>query len=68
MYHNDYIDAVKEYLRRYREFSQYIANVKTDIEECQRMLELEAAPVASQKTIGASRLASSPLLISRRKE
>lgn len=47
MYHNDYIDAVKEYLRRYREFSQYIANVKTDIEECQRMLELEAAPAAS---------------------
>ena len=47
MYHNDYIDAVTEYLRRYREFSQYIANVKTDIDECQRMLELEAAPAAS---------------------
>ncbi len=47
MYHNDYIDAVTEYLRRYREFSQYIANVKTDIEECQRMLELEATPAAS---------------------
>lgn len=47
MYHNDYIDAVTEYLRRYREFSQYIANVKTDIEECQRMLEQEAAPATS---------------------
>ena len=47
MYHNDYIDAVAEYLRRYREFSQYIANVKTDIDECQRMLELEAAPATS---------------------
>lgn len=47
MYHNDYIDAVTEYLRRYREFSQYIANVKTDIDECQRMVEMEAAPAAS---------------------
>lgn len=44
MYHNDYINAVREYMYRYHEFSQYIANVKADMEECRAMLEQEAAP------------------------
>ena len=47
MYHNDYIDAVKEYLLRSREFSQYVANVKADIEDCEAMLKQDAAPTAS---------------------
>lgn len=47
MYHNDYVDAVKEYLLRYREFSQYVANVKADIAECEALLQQEAAPSAS---------------------
>ena len=47
MHHNDFVDAVKEYLRRYREFSQYVINVKTDITECEALLQQEAAPAAS---------------------
>lgn len=47
MYHNDYVDAVKEYLLRYREFLQYVINVKTDIAECEALLQQEAAPSAS---------------------
>lgn len=46
MYHNDYVDAVKEYLLRYHEFGQYIINVKADIEECELMLKQEAAPAS----------------------
>lgn len=44
MYHNDYLNAVREYLFRYREFSQYIKNLKIDIADCDAILEQEAAP------------------------
>lgn len=43
MYHNDYINAVKEYLRRYNEFCQYIDNVKADIADLQALKKQEAA-------------------------
>ena len=44
MYHNDYLNAVREYLFRYREFSQYIKNLKVDIIECDALLGQDAAP------------------------
>ena len=47
MQHNDYVAAVTEYLLRYREFSQYVANVKADIADCEALLEQDAAPSAS---------------------
>lgn len=47
MYHNDYLLAVREYLFRYREFSQYIKNLKIDIADCDAILEQEAAPATS---------------------
>lgn len=43
MQHNDYVEAVKEYLRRYREFSQYVINVRKDIEDCETLLNQEPA-------------------------
>lgn len=43
MYHNDYINAVKEYLRRYNEFCQYINNVKADIEDLRALKNQEVA-------------------------
>lgn len=46
MFHNDYINAVREYLYRYHEFSQYIANVKADMAECRAMLSQEATPAS----------------------
>ena len=33
MYHNDYTVLVKEYLNRYNEFKQYVANVEAEIED-----------------------------------
>lgn len=44
MYHNDYTVLVKEYLNRYTEFKQYVANVEAEIEDYKEMLKLSAAP------------------------
>ena len=38
MYHNDYTVLVKEYLNRYNEFKQYVANVEAEIEDYKEML------------------------------
>ena len=44
MYHNDYTVLVKEYLTRYNEFKQYVANVEAEIEDYKEMLKLSAVP------------------------
>ncbi|WP_427112421.1 RNA polymerase subunit sigma-70 [Megasphaera sueciensis] len=44
MHHNDYVIVVRQYLIRYREFMQYIENIKADIEDLKAKLPLEAAP------------------------
>ena len=44
MYHNDYTVLVKEYLNRYNEFKQYVANVEAEIEDYKEMLKLSAVP------------------------
>lgn len=41
MFHNDYVNTVREYLYRYHEFTQYIKNVEADIKDCQAELDLE---------------------------
>lgn len=46
MFHNDYINAVREYLYRYHEFSQYIANVRADLAECRSLMNQDAAPAS----------------------
>lgn len=47
MYHNDYTVLVKEYLSRYTEFKQYVANVEAEIKDYKEMLKLSAAPKVS---------------------
>ena len=44
MFHNDYINAVREYLTRYYEFNTYIKNLKADLEDLNAMQALCAAP------------------------
>lgn len=44
MYHNDYTVLVKEYLSRYHEFKQYLANINAEIEDYKEMMALSAAP------------------------
>jgi hypothetical protein len=44
MQHNDYVQTVESYLRRYREFSTYVENVKADIADIEEQLKLSAAP------------------------
>lgn len=44
MFHNDYINAVREYLVRYHELSQYVKNVRKDISDAESLLQQEAAP------------------------
>lgn len=44
MYHNDYVNTVKQYLIRYREFSTYISNIYADIEDYEAKLTLDATP------------------------
>ena len=44
MFHNDYINVVREYLRRYHEFKTYIKNTKADLDDLQALEELDAAP------------------------
>ena len=41
---DNYVDAVREYLLRYHELSQYIVNIKQDIGDCEAFLKQEAAP------------------------
>lgn len=36
--------TIQDLLEHYNEIQQYITNVNADIEDCQRMLDLEAAP------------------------
>ena len=53
MYHNDYTVLVKEYLTRYTEFKQYVANIEAEIEDYKEMLKLSAAPkVSDMSTAG----------------
>lgn len=53
MYHNDYTVLVKEYLTRYAEFKQYVANIEAEIEDYKEMLKLSAAPkVSDMSTAG----------------
>ena len=53
MYHNDYTMLVKEYLTRYTEFKQYVANIEAEIEDYKEMLKLSAAPkVSDMSTTG----------------
>lgn len=53
MYHNDYTVLVKEYLNRYNEFKQYVANVEAEIEDYKEMLKLSAVPkVPSLSPVG----------------
>ena len=44
MFHNDYINAVREYLHRYHEFNTYIKNIKADLEDLNATQALCAAP------------------------
>lgn len=44
MFHNDYINAVREYLKRYHEFNTYIKNIKADMDDLRARESLSAAP------------------------
>lgn len=44
MFHNDYINAVREYLTRYHEFNTYIKNIKADMDDLRARESLPAAP------------------------
>ena len=46
MQHNDYCNAVKEYLERYDEFSQYVKATRQEIHYCEALLAQEAAPAS----------------------
>lgn len=44
MYYNDYVISIREYLRRYHEFTVYIANIQEEIKECESQIQMDAAP------------------------
>ena len=46
MEHNDYINAVKEYLQRYDEFNQFVKATRQEIQYCKDLLEQDAAPAS----------------------
>lgn len=46
MQHNDYVNAVKEYLERYDEFSQYVKATRQEIHYCEALLAQDAAPAS----------------------
>ena len=47
MIHNDYVIAVREYLRRYTEFTTYMDNLRADISDLESQLSLLPAPRVS---------------------
>lgn len=46
--------TIQDLLEHYNEIQQYITNVNADIEDCQRMLDLEAAPKSPCLAVGGS--------------
>lgn len=46
MQHNDYVNAVKEYLERYDEFSQYVKATRQEIHYCEALLAQDADPAS----------------------
>lgn len=61
MQHDDYLKATTELLGRYTELSQYIRNVKADMEEIKRALEEDTvlSAISYSPTSGCSKAASS---------